>query len=466
MTEPLVDQEPVELQKPGVLAGNLRMSVLFLALPVLAEQLLNFMVGFVDTVLAGHLGSEISAAATSAIGLAAYVNWLAELMYSLVGTGTTALVARNWGAGNRTEANRVSDCSISLACGLGLIGTATIYFLAPTLTAFISPEETSSELSERYLSIVCFGQVFTGVLLIGAAALRGAGNMWAPMWILGLVSVLNVIFSSVLVFAFDLGIDGIAYGTIGARLVGCALMLLILNRGNSDVHARVTWSAATDFSTIARIMRIGVPAVCDGILTWTGHFLFLKVIASVGTGETSRATFAAHIVGVQIEALNYLPAWAWGTAAATMIGQCLGAQDPRRAEKAGHEAALQATIMAAIVGVTFFLAAGSIYSLMNEDPLVGEFGVPALRLLALFEIPLALTIVYATAIRGAGNTVAPMIFNFVGIFFLRVPFGYWLAIPCGLGLTGAWAGMGIDVTVRAIACGLYFKLGRWKKQEV
>lgn len=448
------------------LTGNPRTTILFLALPVLAEQFLNFLVGFVDTILSGR----ISMAATSAIGTAAYVNWLAELIFSLVATGTTALVARHWGAGQRDAAGRVASSSISLALGMGIVAAGLFYLVAPVFGEFLGLELGSRALVVRYLRLSCVGHAFTSVLLIGSAALRGSGNMRAPMWILGLVSILNVVLSCVLAFGAGplpaFGMDGIAVGTVMARFVGFALMLWILIRGSAGIIAKPGWASTTDFATIRRVLRIGIPAAADSLLMWTGHFLFLRVIAGIGTGELGEAIFAAHIVGIQVEALNYLPAWAWGMAAATMIGQCLGAGRPDRARLGGHEAMLQACVMAIIVMVMFLCGAEFIYELMHEDPAVADVGVPAIRLLALFEVPLSIVIVYTVGIRGAGETRMPMIINAVGIFLIRLPVGYWLGVEMNLGLVGAWGGMGADVTARAIAVALYFRYGKWDQKGI
>jgi len=298
--------------------------------------------------------------------------------------------------------------------------------------------------------------------------------MRAPMWILGLVSVLNVVFSSVLSGVLDIGtgmlpafgVDGIAYGTVAARFTGFLLMMWILVRGAAGISAIPDWAAITDFATIGRVLRIGIPAATDSLLMWGGHFLFLRVVAGLGTGVLGEAIFAAHIVGIQVEAINYLPAWAWGTAAATMIGQCLGAGRPDRARLGGHEAMLQSCVMATIVMATFLLGAEFIYELMHEDPAVAAVGVPAIRLLALFEIPLSVMIVYAVGIRGAGETLRPMIVNAVGIFLVRLPLGYWLGVEMQLGLVGAWGAVGADIVVRASAVALYYRYGKWDQKGI
>lgn len=449
-----------------ILSGNLRSAILFLALPVLAEQFLNFLVSFVDTYLSGRL----SAATTSAIGTAAYVNWLAELLYSMIGIGTTALVARHWGSDQREEANRAASTALCLAFVFGSVAVLLMLIVAPVFAGLLGMTGDSYGLTVRYLRLSAAGHLFSCVTLVGASALRGSGNMRSPMWILGMVSILNVVFSSGLVFGIgpfpSLGMDGIALGTVAARGVGGVAMIAILLRGSTQLRPELRWRSLRDSRTVHRILKIGTPAAADSLLMWIGHFVFLWMIWNLDASTSSSATYAAHIVGVQVEAVNYMPAWAWGTAAATLIGQSLGAGLPQRARDGGREAVLQASLLALGISVLFYFGADGIYALMHEDPAVSAAGVPAMRLLALFEIPLAIAIVCAVGVRGSGATLFPMAINFAGIFLVRLPLAWLLAHEYRLGLWGAWLGMGIDVLLRAVAMATYFQKGRWTETEV
>lgn len=449
-----------------ILSGDLRSAILFLALPVLAEQFLNFLVSFVDTYLSGRLSAE----ATSAIGTAAYVNWLAELLYSMIGIGTTALVARHWGSGERDAASRGASAAMSLSIIFGTVAVILMLIVAPIFGGVLGMTGESAELTVRYLRLSALGHLFSCITLVGAAALRGAGDMRSPMWILGMVSVLNVFFSSALVFGVGpipaLGMDGIAFGTVMARGVGCAAMLWVLLGGQTELKPVVSMAALRDSETVRRILKVGTPAAADSLLMWIGHFVFLWMIWNLDAGSNGSATYAAHIVGVQLEAMNYMPAWAWGTAAATLIGQSLGAGLPERARLGGREAVLQASILALSIGTLFYFGADRIYQLMHEDPSVGAVGAPAMRLLAFFELPLAVAIIYAVGVRGSGATLFPMFINFAGIFALRLPLCWLFAHEYSLGLWGAWLGMGVDVSVRAIAMAVYFHRGRWIETKV
>ena len=467
-----VRARPVRATSADVLHGPVRHTVLWLALPVLLEQLLSFFVGFYDTWLAGRISAE----ATSAVGMGAYVGWLVSMVFGLVATGTTALVSRHRGAGEPEAANRVMNCSILLAASTGVLVVGGIVVLAPGLARVLGMTGSLEQVTVRYLRLDGCGHLMTGLTLAGAAALRGAGDMRSPMLILGLVNLLNMVASTALVYGIGpiagetpllepLGIDGIATGTVIARLCGGLLILGGLGRGLSGLKLnRDMWQP--DRTTVQRILRIGGPAAFDGGVMWIGQLLFLRVIAGLGGGSVNSAVFAAHIIGVRVEAISYLPATAWGVAAATMIGQSLGARDPRRAVRAGHEAALQCGLLAVVVAAAFCFGSGPIYRLMHADPAVRQVGIPAFRILAFFQIPLMLSIVYVIGLRGAGETRLPLLITLLSTFGVRVPLAWLCGIVLEGGLTGAWIGMCADMLLRAILLAWVFPRQRRTRREI
>jgi len=464
---------------PSAVTGDIRRKVFVFAMPVLLEQLLAFMVGFYDTYLSGHLEAGISTDATSAIGLAAYVGWLASMLFALVGAGTTALVARYRGAGDLRRANQITNQSISLASAAGLVIFAVIFASAPQFARMLGMEGAVERITIRYLRIDAIGYFFSGVSLVAAAALRGAGDMRSPMWVFGLVSVLNVIVSRALVYGVGpfpqlgmpsaiiepMGIDGIVTGTIIARVTGGLIMIGALVRGLSGL--RLTWGELSlRGGDVIRISRIGGPAALDGAIMWVGHFLFLMIIASIGQAGMESSVFAAHIVGIRVEAITYLPAIAWGLAAATIVGQSLGAGEKSRAVRSGHEAALQCSLMGVAISLAFYFGAGAIYSLMHRDPAVAVAGVPAFELAAFFQIPLVIAIVYVHALRGAGETRFPLVVTVVSVFLVRLPIAYVCAITLDGGLYGAWIGMCADMAVRCVLIAGRYTMGRWVETVV
>jgi MATE family multidrug resistance protein len=243
------------------------------------------------------------------------------------------------------------------------------------------------------------------------------------------------------------------------------LMLAALARGVSGLRLRFVY-LVPHRDDIRRILQIGSPAAIDGILMWTGQWLFLMIISRLGDGTQEKAFTAAHMIGMEAEALTYLPATAWGYAAATLVGQSLGAGDPQRARRLGNEAARQCIFVAIAGALVYLLGAHVIYGVMTTEPEVRAIGVPALRFLSWYQIPLAVMVVYVYAIRGAGATRAVMFINVAGILCIRLPVAWFLGIVCSGGLIGAWSGMCIDVVFRMIAAMLYYRRGRWDRTVV
>lgn len=458
---------------PSLLTGNLHRCIFLLALPALGEQLLNYCVGLFDTWLAGQVKTGIEEGlATSAVGVAAYVSWLATLLFALVGTGTSAIVARAWGRGDTARASRVASGSMVMAAGMGVFVAGLLYLIAPGYAMMQNFEGESLRIVVSYIRTDAIGEMFFVFCLVGSAALRGAGDMRTPLAVLGAVNVLNVYLSSAMVFGWwpfpALGIEGIVLGTVISKTIGglAILAVLFVGRGGLKINPREWWPHPDD---VRRIMKIGLPQVLDGILMWVGHSLFLMIIARLGTaggGHPGKTYMAAHMIGVQVEGLTYLPATAWGYAAATVIGQCLGAGLRERARQAGHTAVRQCMVIAAFGALVFLFGAPWIYAHMTEWQSVRDIGVPAMRFLSWYQIPLVIMVVYIYAMRGAGDTRSPMFINTFGIVLIRLPIGALFGLWLGQGLIGAWTGMSVDVTVRAAIAYVWYGREHWAETQL
>ena len=456
---------PVEDNAANQLAtGGVHREVLYLALPVLGEQVFSFLVSFYDTYLAGHLPGSVSVASTAAIGVGAYVSWLANLMFMLASSGTLALISRAKGSGNPEEANVILGRSIAAG---GIIGMLFALVMIPAAPYFVSMTKLSDEaalIAVRYIRVDSFGEIFTAITLCGAAAYRGSGLMRVPLGILAFVSIINVVASYSLVHGLGplpaMGVDGIVGGTVIARILGGLLMLATLQFGVGGLRLR--WSEVhLGGHHIVRLMRIGVPAALDGLIAWSSHFLFVRVISEIGD-----AAFAAHYVAVQFEAVTYLPATAWGAAAATSIGMALGAGDRERAVKCGHAAMLQC-LPVGILGLILFATAGApIYQLMSDSLEIRTAGVAAFPILAICQVPLVIGIVYIHGLRGAGETRLPLILAIVSTAGLRTPIAWLCGIHWNGGLTGAWLGMLADVVVRCLLGAWMYSRGRWTQLKI
>ncbi len=437
-----------------------------LALPVLGEQFCNIAVGLVDTFLAGQISKD----ATAAVGLASYVGWLATMLTGFVGVGSTAVVARASGRRDRAEADHITNQSLALAAIVGAALMIGLLAAAGSLPRMMGLADDAAAVATRYLRIDAFGQFMFAYLLIGAACLRGAGNTLTPMLIMIGVNVVNIIVSAGLSLGVGplpaWGVTGIAVGTVTARSVGGVAMVWTLFRGRSGLQVR--WAdMGIRLPSARRLLSIGGPAGLDSALMWSGHFIFLTFITRVTPDtQTGIAAYAAHMIGVRIESFSYLPAMAWGIAAATLVGQALGSGAPRQAVRTGHLAVLQLVPFSLLITAVYYLSAETIYDLWSNDPAVQAQGVPALRLGAFAQPALIPMIIYISALRGAGDTRFPLVFTVVGVFGVRIPVAYYCGVVLKGGLFGAWIGMCSDLVLRALLAASRFSRARWTAKSV
>jgi putative MATE family efflux protein len=466
MPEALID--PVVIDAPPVIPPEVKSisnvelgwTILSLAWPVMVELLLVYFVEFFDTWLSGRFGIE----ATSAIGSAAYTTWLASLMFSMVGIGGAAMVSRAWGAGNRAEAQRISNQALLCGSVLGLVFAAVAYSLAPWVSVFLQMKGEQAVIATRYLQFDIMSYPFLCISLIGSGLLRGTGSMRIPMFVLGSVSVLNMIFSTVFVYGIGswkgFGIDGIVMGTILSRFLGAVGIFLTFAWGKAAL--RLKWSELRFTSDITpRLLNVGIPAALEGVFCWGAHFYFLRIINEIGP-----VAFASHVVGVQVEGIGVMFANALGQATSTLVGQSLGASDEKRAMRISRVACVLVAVTSVVISTTLYLGASTIFQVMHDDPEVHLMGPPAMKLLAFIELPFCLLMVMTYALRGAGATRLTVVLSIFSLYCLRLPFAWLFGVYWQGGLVGAWIGMGIDIYFRAIVLAIIYRQGKWLKTSV
>jgi Na+-driven multidrug efflux pump len=221
-----------------------------------------------------------------------------------------------------------------------------------------------------------------------------------------------------------------------------------------------------DWTMIRRMLRVGAPAGAEATLMWIAQIGFIKIVAHTATGDAATVNYAAHMIAVRMNAITYLPAAAWMTAAATLVGQYLGARQPDRAARSAHVAAIQGGVLAAGVGIAFFLLADVIYAVMSQDPAVREVGARAFRIGAFIHPFLCMGIIYGGALRGAGDTRCTLLFSLIGGICLRLPLAYLGGVVLGGGLIGAWVGMWADNLAKFVMGSARLLQGGWKRIRV
>lgn len=464
--------------------GDLR-AVMTIATPALAEQFLEFCVGMVDTWLAGNVLSEAnSVPAMAAVGLMAYSCWMIFVICASVGIGATAVVARRIGADKWDEAELATEQAIALALFFSAITTVVFWFLAPNYVSAMQLHGQAYDMALQYLYILIPAIPGFMMIAVTTACLHGAGDTVTGLMVMTVVNVLNIGISAAFAIGVgpipQLGWSGIAIGTSVSHIVGGLLLLAILFHGRS--HLKVQWRGMwPNIPLMKRLLSIGLPGGANDAMVLVCHLWYLSIINSLGTTQA-----AAHGLAVRIESPGYLSAWAFAVAASALTGQHLGANNPKRAQRATLVSMSIAVTMLATYALIVALCgpwlAGFFLGFPSESAesfQTGEAVIKIVGIMALCLPFLAMFSVTSGALRGAGDTAWPLLITIIGFLLIRVPLAYWMSwkevsipgtnyVVPGLnwGLTGAWLAMLIDTLVRtALILGRYWH-GAWKRIEV
>ena len=419
---------------------SIRRRVVSLSLPVLLSALFQRLVSIVDIFMVGGLG----AAAIAAAGLGQFLIFAAMTIFWGLSTGTTVVIAHLWGADRREDARRAAFVAI-LACtamsaGVTLAGAAFGWRLA----SFMGAAPDVMAFAAEYIRLVFLWFGFTAGLNIISGILHGRGDTRTPMTAILLVNILHVCIAWPLIYGKfglpRLGVIGAAYAINLSEAIGfCYLLIRALQLGAISI-------GRPDWQLWQRIWRVGYPTALERVAQQSGQLLYSKFILGYGT-----VAYAAHQVGLSIESLSFMPGAGMGIAAATLMGQSLGARKYRQARMGHREAMRLALLVMGLMAMLFLLLPGQMMRLFTADAEVIREGVVFLRLVALAQIPLALSFVYAGSLRGTGDTFYVFLATLLTMWGVRVALAWLAAGVFHLSLYVVWGVFVIDWWVRAAA---------------
>jgi len=425
-----------------------------LAWPAIATNLLASLVGFVDTKIVGSLGAPAIAAVTTGNR----IFFILQALLMAVTAGTTALVARAWGAGDRDEAERVTRASLALCAGIALgVSLPALIFPHPLASVF-RLEAHTIDLAADFIRWLAPFQIAFAVHLALGAALRAAGDTRTPLAIGALTNVVNVALVYGLVFGRfgmpQLGVAGAAIASGIAFAVGALVLVLLWWRGKLVLRAGS--SGSWERGRVRRILDIGYPAGLEQ-LVWQGGFLvFLWIVSLYGT-----APYAAYGIGVTILAFSFLVGFGFSIAASTLVGQNLGAHDPAGATRSGWRALRLALVAQTAFGLVIVVFAEPLARFMIDDPEVVRLTVVFIYILGSVQPLMAIEYAMGGALRGAGDTRFPLFAVFAGLVGARVTLASLFAWY-GLPVEWIFAALIADYIVKAILLTARFRSGRWQ----
>lgn len=432
-----------------------------LAWPSLVENLLQTMLGFVDLVFVGQLGAD----AIAGVGLGNQLMFLLLVSFMGLSVGNQALVARAIGAGDHRDAERISKQSLIVALGLSVVIAIFGFVFSDSIIAVMGATPDVTAIGGGFLRIVTVFSVVMGIMLIGGGTLRGSGDTRTPMVITGFINLINIALDYLLIFGNfgfpQMGPVGSAAATTIARAVGALLVLYVLFRRGSVLKLSLRGGWRFDRGVVRRVLNIGWPAAAEQIVFQLGFLTFSAIAIFLGTKD-----LAAQQVAFNISGFSILPAFAFGVAALTLVGQNLGAQNPARAEASAIQALKSGMVWMILMGIGFYVWRDKLVGMYTNDPDVQRLGEMCLIFIAIAQPLQAISVILASALRGAGDTRATLVVTFIGVWILRVGIGYIIGIAMGWGLFGVWIGWIADFLVRAALIWYRFQGAQWKTIRV
>jgi putative MATE family efflux protein len=440
--------------------GNLNRAILLLAVPMVLEMVLESLFGVVDVFWVGRLGAN----AVATVGL---TESMLSLVFS-VGMGlslsTTAMVARRIGEKDPEGAAVAGVQAIALGLFVSLVIGVPCFFFAPNLLRLMGASPEIVATGSGYTRI-CLGGSFAVLLLfLNNAIFRGAGDAAIAMRLLWVSNIINLMLDPCLIFGWGpfprLGVTGAALATLTGRSIGVLYQCYRLMCGTERIHI-LKRQVRLRLDVLLRLIRVSLTGILQFAIAHTSWIGLVRIVSIFGA-----AALAGYTIAIRIVIFVILPSWGLSNAAATLVGQNLGAGHPERAEKAVWRTGFYNVIFLGAVGLVFIFFPEPIVRLFTHDPAVVPLGAACLRIVSYGNLGYAYFMVMMQAFNGAGDTITPTIVNFFGFWLFEIPLAYWLAIPLHMHSNGAFAAIAIAESSMAAASAVLFKQGRWKEKKI
>lgn len=416
-------------------------AIFSLAWPTMLEQLMQTAVQYIDTAMVGSLGTQ----ATAAVGATSTVNWLVSSTISALGIGFLAFVSQACGAGDPKKAGRASSQAVLTVLVCGFFFTALTLGLSPYVPVWMQVDSDIQTLTSQYFFILYTPMLFRTATIIFGTLLRAVGDSKTPMRVGVLVNVVNVVLNFLLIYPertwYGFSVWGAGMGVIGAAvasavsfMVGGVLITIAL--WNHPFISPRGQSLKPDFNILEPCLKVALPNALQRFGTSLGYVAFASMINSIGEVAT-----AAHTIANTVESAFYIPGYGMQTAAATLAGNALGAQDNKRADKLAQMIIFVEVGLMLLSGGLLFAFAPQMMCLFSSDPEVISLGSIVLRMVALSEPFYGVAIIIEGMMQGMGNTIMPFIFSISGMWGIRIVGTFLCTQLIGMGLISAWACM-------------------------
>ena len=440
--------------------GPLRRAIILLAVPMVLEMVMESLFAVVNIFWIAKLGAD----AVASVGLTESVLSVIYALAMGLSIGVTAMVSRRIGEKNQDAAARVTVQAILIGLAVAaVLGTAGFLF-APHLLGLMGATPQVIAVGSGYARVVLGGEATVILLFLINAAFRGAGDATIAMRVLWTANAINLLLDPFLIFGWGpfprLGVTGAAVATTIARGSGVLIQLAVLSSGTGRLGVARKHVVA-DFKlmwALIRLSAVGTFQMIIGMVSWIG---LVRILSTFGS-----AALAGYTIAIRVVIFALLPSWGLSNAAATMVGQGLGAKKPDRAEKAVWTAANYNAVFLTVVGVIFFLGAEVLVGFFTHDADVSAFAVSCLRLVSLGFPLYAYGMVLTQSFNGAGDTWTPTWLNLICFWLWEIPLAWALAHVLGFGPRGVFISITVAFCTLALASAAIFRRGRWKLRVV
>ncbi len=437
---------------------EIRKSIFKLAIPAIIEMSLHTLVWTFDTAMVGRLNAE----AITAVNLGAQIMFSClAILGALIGVGITALVSRNIGAEKSERAGFVTAQGLLMSIFIGVTFSIIIMLFSRDIFELIVNDNEVINLGSAYLRIVIIGGFFYLPYYVSNSALRGAGNTVVPLIAAIATDAFNIIGDYVLIFGKfgfpRLGVQGAAIATGLSFVLGTIISLTYLLRGKAGFEVKISNIFKWDENTGQSLIKLGVPA-CLETLNNEGN----RLISSFWIAQLGTINFAAHSIAVAAESLSFMPGYGFAIAATTLVGQNLGRNDIEAAEISASKATKYALILMSAVGAVFLLIPYFLMSLFTTDTEVASIAARCIRIGAFEQPTIAIAMVLAGALKGAGDTKGPFYMSTISNLVVRMPLIFLIVFILKLDITYVWAATVLQFVIEGVLMLFRYKGGSWK----
>lgn len=437
--------------------GSIDRAIFLLSVPMVLEMLMESLFAVVDIFFVSRLGDND---AIATIGLTESV---LTIIYSLamgISMGATAMVARRVGEKDVPAAQVAAAQAIYIGIGLSLMISVVGIFFATDILHLMGASDSLIANNSGYTRLMLCGNITIVMLFIINGIFRGAGNAAIAMRSLIISNSLNIALAPVFILGLKMGVQGAAVATMIGRGTGVIYQVYHLTKGKGLIRLNVS-NLAVRWDIIWRLIKVSAGGTGQFIIASASWIFLVRIISTFGS-----AALAGYTIGIRVIVFAIMPAWGMANAAATLVGQNLGAGLPERAEKSVYRSAFLNMIFLGIVTIVFYTLAGPIVGIYTDDPAVLQSGMQCLQIVSLGYVFYAYGMVIIQSFNGAGDTLTPTILNVFGFWLFQIPFAYLMAIELDFKTTGAYIAIVSAESAMAIAAIVIFRRGKWKNVKI